>query len=106
MKNSLFNPTNYNQKWPDIGPLNQYELARLDEKVDFDNLYSLPKNTLLCKKCVISNQRPRITINEDGICNACKFWDKKDSQIDWNQRSEAFRALCDKYRSKDGSFDV
>ena len=87
-------------------PLNEKEIFSLNEKVDFEKLYSLPKEILYFKKCVITNQRPRITINKDGICNACKFWNKKDNLIDWQERSDMFRQICDKYRSSDGSFDV
>ena len=33
----------------------------------------LPTEVKFCKKCTISNQRPRITFDEEGICSACKF---------------------------------
>ena len=29
----------------------------------------LPKKVLWCKECVISNQRPRITFDEKGVCS-------------------------------------
>jgi N-acetyl sugar amidotransferase len=81
--------------------------------------YGLPKNVLFCKKCVISNQRPnsavefshtseskKQTIGFDSalICDACKLADKKQ-QIDWETRDAELRALCDKHRSTDGSYD-
>ena len=106
MKKTIFNPTNYKQEWPKLPPLNAEEIKSLNEKVDFDNLYSLPKEIKYCKRCVISNQRPRLNINKDGICNACNFWYKKENIIDWDKRANIFRELCDQYRSSDGSFDV
>lgn len=106
MKKSLFNPIDFNQDWPKLISLNEKESESLFQKVDFDKLYKLPKKIIRCKKCVITNQRPRITINEDGICNACKYWEKKDNEINWEKRSYIFRDLCDKFRSSDGSFDV
>ena len=37
----------------------------------------LPKKILFCKKCVMSNQRPRIKFNEEGICGPCLYTEKK-----------------------------
>ena len=31
-----------------------------------------PKEILFCKKCVMSNQRPRIIFDSDGICGGCR----------------------------------
>jgi len=69
-------------------------------------LQKLPKEVVYCKRCVVSNQRPRITIDDEGICSACRYTDKKKSGIDWKSREEELRVLLDRYRSKDGSFDV
>src|SRR3989344_9239083 len=66
----------------------------------------LPKEVIFCKRCVVSNQRPRITFNADGVCSACEYAYQKHKVIDWQKREEELAALCDKYRSKDGSFDV
>ena len=40
-------------------------------KFDLDKTYNLPKEVKFCKKCVISNQRPRIKFNSEGICGPC-----------------------------------
>jgi N-acetyl sugar amidotransferase len=80
--------------------------------------YGLPKEVQFCSKCVISNQRPnsceefkhnkeskKQTIRiDDGVCDACKTAEKKMA-IDWAQREKELIELCDKYRSKDGSYD-
>lgn len=81
--------------------------------------YGLPEDIVFCKKCVVSNQRPnssvefthtkdskKTTINfdEDGVCDACRFAEKKE-QIDWAERERQLQELCDRHRSKDGSFD-
>jgi len=83
-------------------------------------LYGLPSEVKYCKRCVISNQRPNsaveyshkketkkktINFDDDGICDACRFAERKQQTIDWSEREEQLRALCDKYRSKDGSYD-
>ena len=92
---------------------------------NFDNnkdqiLWGLPENVEFCKKCVISNQRPstieehthlkkskKPTINfKNGICSACEYHDYKYNQIDWEEREKQLEVLCNKFRSKDGSYDV
>lgn len=65
----------------------------------------LPKEVKFCKKCVISNQRPRIEFDEEGICNACRYAERK-KMFDWDKRKKQFIELCDRHRSKDGSHDV
>lgn len=68
-------------------------------------LSELDNEIFFCKKCVTSNQRPRIRFNEDGVCSAC-LWSEEKEKIDWAAREEQLRDLLDKHRSKDGSFDV
>lgn len=75
------------------------------EKRDVIKMYHLPREVRYCKKCTISNQRPRITFDENGVCSACNFREYKN-KIDWNEREKELVKLCDKYRSKDGSWDV
>jgi N-acetyl sugar amidotransferase len=83
--------------------------------------YGLPTRVLFCRHCVISNQRPSSTVefkhkkdeakatigfDEDGICDACRYQEVKAVQIDWRQREDALMAVLDKYRRKDGGYDV
>jgi len=58
-----------------------------------------------CKSCVISNQRPRITFDQNGICSACLYAKKKQIEIDWGEREKELWEVLDKHRSKDGSHD-
>lgn len=58
-----------------------------------------------CTRCTISNMRPRITFDADGVCSACRFAEKKAS-TDWTRRENELKRLCDFHRSPDGSFDV
>lgn len=75
-------------------------------KRDVIGLYNLPKKVEFCKKCTMSNQRPRITFDEHGICSACSFSEHKKEKIDWNKRESELLKLCDKHRKNDGSYDV
>ena len=46
--------------------------SRLEKQLD-----KLPKEIKFCKKCVVSNQRPRITFDKNGICSACNWFEEK-----------------------------
>ena len=76
----------------------------VDQKVDIDKRYNLPKEVKYCKRCVMSNQRPRIKFDENGVCAPCNYFDYKKT-VDWNLREKELMDICDKYRSKDGTFD-
>ena len=69
-------------------------------------MYGLPPAVRYCTRCVISNQRPRIQFNDEGVCSACEYAWRKHNQIDWVARERELVALCDKHRSRDGSHDV
>ena len=65
----------------------------------------IPKKVLWCKKCVVSNQRPRIIFDSSGVCSGCKNQEKK-KHINWKAREKELLELLDEHRSKNGSFDV
>ena len=65
----------------------------------------IPQEVKWCKKCVISNQRPRIIFDENGVCSACNNREIRKN-IDWNKRDVELRQLLDQYRSDSGSWDV
>ena len=89
----------------------------MSEKLE--TYYGLPEKVIYCKRCVISNQRPAsavefrhttgakkttMNIDEEGICDACRTADLKET-IDWKQREEELLQLLDRHRSKDGNYD-
>lgn len=81
--------------------------------------FGLPLKVEYCRECVISNQRPNSAVEyghtkeskkptihfEDGVCDACRLADQKHKTIDWGDRERQLLELCDRYRSKDGSYD-
>jgi N-acetyl sugar amidotransferase len=82
--------------------------------------YGLPDKVKYCSKCVISNQRPSsavefthtrdskkqtIRIDDNDVCDACKVAEIKHNKIDWDERENELKELCDKYRRSDGSYD-
>jgi len=96
------------------------DLEKFSKDDNLEIKYGLPKDVVFCKKCVISNQRPNstvefknqktstkktINVDEEGVCDACRFAEQKHGNIDWVEREKELMALCDKHRSKDGSYD-
>jgi N-acetyl sugar amidotransferase len=82
--------------------------------------YGLPAEVEYCTRCVISNQRPNsaveyehtketkkktIAFDSEGVCDACRFAEKKRGNIDWEQREKQLLELLDRHRSSDGSYD-
>jgi len=76
------------------------------EKKNTQERYKLPTDVRYCVKCTISNQRPRVTFDEQGVCSACNYAEYKKKQVDWKQRENELKILLDKHRKNDGSYDV
>ena len=75
------------------------------EKRDVIAKYNLPTEIKFCRKCTISNQRPRIAFDANGVCSACNFAEHKKT-IDWQQRDRELVELCNRYRKSNGEYDV
>ena len=75
-------------------------------KKNVQEKYGLPDKVKFCKRCVVSNQRPRIVFDQEGVCSACRFAEHKKNVIQWSKRENELTQLCNKHRSKDGSYDV
>ncbi|HKQ13579.1 MAG TPA: N-acetyl sugar amidotransferase [Steroidobacteraceae bacterium] len=69
-------------------------------------LYKLPAEVKFCAKCTMSNQRPRITFDAQGVCSACNFAEHKRTKIDWAAREAELAQLCDRFRKDNGEYDV
>jgi len=95
---------------------NHFSKSNKDLKV----LYGLPEKILFCKKCGISNQRPNSSIehnhtqkskkstiffDDNQVCDPCRLSAQKQKEIDWEERKRELMELCDKYRSRNGSYD-
>jgi N-acetyl sugar amidotransferase len=82
-------------------------------------LYGLPSEVRYCRRCLMSNQRPSsypefkhtkqrlvptLHIDEEGICDACRYADRKE-EIDWETRERELVKLLDQHRRQDGYYD-
>lgn len=57
-----------------------------------------------CTNCLNMSTRPRISFDDRGWCNACRWMEEKQT-LDWEARQLELHALLDQYRSKTGGFD-
>lgn len=55
-----------------------------------------------CKKCVMPDTRPGIQFDKEGVCSACRSYEKRAS-VNWDKRYMELEALCDKYRGSNGN---
>ena len=57
-----------------------------------------------CSNCVAMSTRPRITFDERGWCNACR-WSEQKRSLDWDARQSQLETLLDRHRSSAAAFD-
>ena len=98
-----------NIKFPklSINEIKYKDYLKNNKQIQDEQLEKLPKKVVFCKKCVVSNQRPRTEFDKEGICSACRHAEKKfGNSLDWDKREKELIKLLDKHRSKDGSWDV
>lgn len=56
-----------------------------------------------CVQCLTPSSRPRVSFDDAGVCNACRFVEAKQS-IDWHARHDEFLKLLDQHRGS-GQYD-
>jgi N-acetyl sugar amidotransferase len=54
-----------------------------------------------CKRCVMPDTRPDLHLDEEGVCNACRSYEKR-TEVDWDARERELLLLLEKYRQRDG----
>ena len=55
-----------------------------------------------CKHCVMPDTKPDLLLDHEGVCNACRSYDKR-KEVDWKARHEELLQLLEKFRRPDGS---
>ena len=84
-------------------------------------MHNLPLEVKWCSKCLMSNQRPcsfpehlhrpgragakYLTIGDDGVCDACRFAERKAVAINWSARETELLRLLDLHRGKRKPYD-
>jgi N-acetyl sugar amidotransferase len=55
-----------------------------------------------CKRCVMPDTKPDLLLDEEGVCNACRSYERR-SQVDWDLRYKELLEVLERYRQRDGS---
>ena len=56
-----------------------------------------------CKRCLFPETKPDLSIDDEGVCDACRSAELKAETIDWDARREELREVLERYKSADGS---
>lgn len=57
-----------------------------------------------CTRCVMPDTKPDLHIDEQGVCNACRAYERR-SQVDWDQRRVDLLALLERYSGHGTNWD-
>jgi N-acetyl sugar amidotransferase len=55
-----------------------------------------------CTRCVMPDTKPDLYLDEEGVCNACRSFEKR-KETDWELRKKEFFQVVDRYRSKNST---
>ncbi len=62
------------------------------------------KSIKWCSRCLVMSTRPRVSFNNQGLCNAC-VWNEEKKTLNWQLREKELVTLLDNHRKSDGTFD-
>lgn len=55
-----------------------------------------------CKRCVMPDTKPDLSLDIEGICNACRSYERR-KEVDWEVRHKELMQLLEKYRQYKGT---
>ena len=58
-----------------------------------------------CKRCVMPDTKPDLHLDTEGICNACRSYERR-GYIDWASRKDELIDILEKYRCNDGKLGL
>ena len=76
-------------------------IIKLDRQLE-----TQPKEVVFCRSCVVSNQRFRLQVGQDGICSACNFRKREQTEINWAEREKELQELAAELRRRPGIHGV
>jgi len=60
----------------------------------------------LCKKCVLTNTRPNVIFDKNGVCSVCNYFELKEKKIDWKNQKKKFKGLLKQIKKQSSGYDV
>lgn len=58
-----------------------------------------------CKKCTLPITWETLYFDKEGVCNICHNWNRKDKNINWQEREKAFRSIVDDAKKQNDLYD-
>lgn len=55
-----------------------------------------------CTRCVMPHTKPDLRLDDEGVCNACRSYEKR-ADVDWSARAKELETILSRYRQRDGS---
>jgi N-acetyl sugar amidotransferase len=55
-----------------------------------------------CRRCVMPSTKPDLRMDEEGVCSACRSYERRPT-VDWDRRRAELEAILARYRRPDGS---
>jgi N-acetyl sugar amidotransferase len=57
-----------------------------------------------CTRCVMPHTKPDLYIDEQGVCNACRAYERR-REVDWDQRRTELLGVLERYRGQGTNWD-
>jgi N-acetyl sugar amidotransferase len=57
-----------------------------------------------CTRCVMPDTKPDLHLDEEGVCNACRAYERR-KEIDWVQRGRELSAILERYSGHGANWD-
>tara|TARA_B100000029_G_scaffold499293_1_gene569504 strand:- start:1205 stop:2293 length:1089 start_codon:yes stop_codon:yes gene_type:complete len=61
---------------------------------------------VLCKICVLTNTRPNVKFDINGICSVCNSFQQKEKKINWKLQKKKFKILVKQIKKQSSGYDV
>lgn len=58
-----------------------------------------------CARCVLPDTRPGLTLDDEGVCSACRGHEDKVARIDWVAREAAFLEVVEEAKRRSTGYD-
>jgi N-acetyl sugar amidotransferase len=62
-------------------------------------------NVSRCKKCILPNNYPGITFDNEGVCNECRSFEKRWSNYNWNAKEKELEKIFSEAKRKNRRYD-
>lgn len=55
-----------------------------------------------CTRCVMPDTKPDLHLDDEGVCNACRSYERR-AEVDWEARIRELPEVLERYRRREGS---